>query len=110
MTNETASREEIRRRFDALPQGAASPRACSKCGGLYSSMLHRDRCLRALVVRDPASTATSLNDGIDVDDYVLCAYPGCFIRTRKPDEHGLCPQWLWTEGHFRFVATLRGEG
>ncbi|HEX9565594.1 MAG TPA: hypothetical protein VF981_16565 [Gemmatimonadaceae bacterium] len=35
-----------------------------------------------------------------VYDYVLCAVPGCLVRTRVPTEFGTCPMAIWDDHHF----------
>lgn len=40
--------------------------------------------------------------------YVRCSVPGCLVRTKKPNEYGMCPAELWDLRHVAYYQRAKG--
>ena len=42
--------------------------------------------------------------------YVRCVVPRCMVRTKVPNEYGICPRHLHDESHDAYLAKLNASG
>lgn len=78
-------------------------RKCEDCGGSVRARSARCwRCHTRKVEPNRQMRTITL-----IDDREYCIVPQCGVRSRKLDEHGVCPAILHDEKHDRYLAAVQ---